>query len=72
MFKVPSLRNVVKTGPYFHDGAVESLEEAIKIMGKLELNKDITDQQAKDIAAFLNSLTGDIPDKWKTAPEMPI
>lgn len=72
MFKVPSLRNVAKTGPYFHDGAVESLEEAVKIMAKLELNKDLTDEQAKDIATFLGSLTGDIPDKWKSAPEMPM
>src|SRR5436189_5400954 len=49
MFKVPSLRNVEKTGPYFHDGSVADLREVVKIMGKLQLNKDISDSDANDI-----------------------
>ncbi|MFN8309907.1 MAG: cytochrome-c peroxidase [Chitinophagales bacterium] len=61
MFKVCGLRNVAKTQPYFHDGSVSSLQEAIKIMGKAELNKDLTDEQVKNIEAFLNSLTGEVP-----------
>lgn len=71
MFKVPSLRNVAKTAPYFHDGAVESLDEAVKVMGKIQLNKDITDEQAKDIITFLNALTGEVPAQYTTAPVLP-
>ncbi len=70
MFKVPSLRNVEKTWPYFHDGSVKDLNEAIKIMAKLQLNKDLTDDQVADITAFLKTLTADIPEEYKTAPKM--
>jgi len=72
MFKVPSLRNIEKTAPYFHDGGVESLLESVKLMGKLQLNKDITDEQAAEIVTFLNSLTGEVPEKYQTAPAMPM
>jgi len=68
MFKVPILRNIEKTYPYFHDGSVADLSEAVKIMGKLELNKDLTDEQVADIVTFLKSLTADIPEDWKTEP----
>ena len=61
MFYVPTLRNVEKTGPYFHDGSVADLSNSIKIMAKTELNKDLTDEQTSDILAFLKSLTGDVP-----------
>jgi cytochrome c peroxidase len=61
MFKVPSLRNVEKTHPYFHDGSVKELDEAIRIMAKTQLNKDITEQEVESIVAFLQSLTGEIP-----------
>jgi cytochrome c peroxidase len=70
MFKVPSLRNVEKTWPYFHDGSVKDLNEAIKIMAKLQLNKDLTSEQVADIAAFLKTLTADIPEEYKTAPKL--
>jgi cytochrome c peroxidase len=69
MFKVPILRNIEKTYPYFHDGSVADLNEAVKIMAKLELNKDLTDEQINDIVTFLKSLTADIPEDWKTEPE---
>lgn len=68
VFKVPSLRNIEKTGPYFHDGTVADLSEAVKIMGKLQLNKDLTDQQVADIVAFLKTLTGSVPAKYQQAP----
>ena len=71
IFKVPSLRNVEKTAPYFHDGGVKELTEAVKIMGKLQLNKDITDAQAAEIVTFLKALTGEVPEKYKTAPALP-
>ena len=69
VFKVPSLRNVEHTYPYFHDGSVWSLEDAVRIMAKTQLGKELTDQQVKDIVAFLKSLTGQIP---KHALEVPI
>ena len=65
IFKVPSLRNIVKTGPYLHDGSVTSLEKTIKIMGKLQLNKELTDEQEKQIITFLNTLTGEVPAELK-------
>jgi len=65
MFKVPSLRNVEKTYPYFHDGSVVSLKEAIKIMGKLQVNKDLSDNDIKDIEAYLKTLTADTDAKYK-------
>jgi len=65
MFKVANLRNVEKTYPYFHDGSVASLKEAIIIMGKLQVNKEISDADAKDIQAFLKTLTSDIDAKYK-------
>jgi len=68
MFKVPSLRNVAKTGPYLHNGGVADLGATVKIMGKAELNKDLTDAQIKSIVTFLGSLTGDLDAKYKTAP----
>ncbi len=61
VFKSMPMRNIEKTAPYFHDGSVADLGEAIKIMGKAELNRDLTDKQVADIEVFLKTLTGDIP-----------
>ncbi len=61
MFKVPSLRNVEKTFPYYHDGSVESMSDAIQIMAVTQLNKELTDVELKNIGEFLKSLTGEIP-----------
>jgi len=57
MFKVPSLRNVAKTGPYFHDGSVKTLDEAVSKMAEYQLGKQLTPEQVKEIVTFLNSLT---------------
>lgn len=65
-FKVPSLRNIEKTGPYFHDGSVADLSEAVRIMGKTQLNKDLTDEEVSSIVTFLNSLTGTVPPELAT------
>jgi len=65
VFKVPSLRNIEKTYPYFHDGSVSDLGEAVKIMAKLELNKDLTDKDVNSIVTFLKTLTADIPQELK-------
>ena len=61
-FKVPTLRNVELTYPYFHDGAAKTLGEAVETMGKLQLGKVFTPEENADIVAFLKTLTGDQPD----------
>jgi cytochrome c peroxidase len=61
-FKVPQLRNVEKTSPYFHDGSVSNLEEAIRIMAMTEANRQLEEKDIENIAAFLRSLTGKIPE----------
>lgn len=61
MFKVPTLRNVELTYPYFHDGAANTLAEAVDIMGRLQLGRKFTDNEIEDIVAFLKTLTGDQP-----------
>lgn len=71
VFKVPSLRNVDKTAPYFHDGSVATLDEAIKLMAKHQLGKELSDADVKSIAAFLRSMTGDLPKEAIAKPELP-
>lgn len=61
MFKSPSLRNIEKTYPYFHDGSVKDLKEAVTIMAKVQLNKDLSENDLNALIAFLNSLTGELP-----------
>ncbi|MCE1236338.1 MAG: cytochrome-c peroxidase [Hyphomicrobiales bacterium] len=61
-FKVPTLRNVELTYPYFHDGAAKTLPEAVETMGKLQLGKAFTPEENAEIVAFLKSLTGKQPD----------
>lgn len=56
--RVPSLRNVAATAPYFHDGSVSTLPEAVRQMARAQLDLTISDRDAKDIAAFLATLTG--------------
>lgn len=60
-FKVPTLRNVELTYPYFHDGAVNTLSEAVDTMGRLQLGKKFTPEENARIVAFLKTLTGDQP-----------
>ena len=70
-FKVPSLRNVAKTGPWFHDGSIPVLAEAIRLMGKHQLGVDLTRRQLSDIAAFLGALTGEPDASFVAMPELP-
>jgi cytochrome c peroxidase len=56
--RVPSLRNVAITPPYFHDGSAPTLREAVRKMGEAQLDQRLTDQQIEAITAFLNTLTG--------------
>ncbi len=57
-FKVPCLLNVAETGPYFHDGKVKTLEEAIRLMGEHQLGKTLSAEQVASIGTFLRALTG--------------
>ncbi len=57
-FKVPTLRNSAATQPYFHDGQVETLTEAVRQMGSMQLGLELSEEQVSDITAFLNALTG--------------
>jgi len=68
---VPVLRNVGMTPPYFHDGSVDKLADAVWIMGKLQLGKDLPKEQVQDITAFLHALTGEIPEEARTIPVLP-
>ncbi len=61
LWKVPTLRNIALTAPYFHNGSVKTLDEAVKIMAKLQLGKDLSQEDIADIVAFLNALTGEFP-----------
>ena len=60
-FKVPTLRNVEMTYPYFHDGAAATLKDAVDVMGRLQLGKKFSDDENAKIVAFLKTLTGDMP-----------
>jgi cytochrome c peroxidase len=57
-WRVPSLRNVALTAPYFHNGSVKTLDKAVRVMARAQLNRNISDHQAKILVAFLKSLTG--------------
>lgn len=61
VFKVPTLRNIELTYPYFHDGSVWTLEEAVNTMADIQLGQKLSDQEVKEMVAFLESLTGDQP-----------
>jgi cytochrome c peroxidase len=68
-FKVPTLRNVELTYPYFHDGAANTLGDAVQTMGRLQLGKTFSNDEKAKIVAFLKSLTGEQPQF--TLPSLP-
>lgn len=61
MFKVPTLLNVERTAPYFHDGAVKTLPDAVKKMADIQLDMNLSEKQVEEIVAFLESLNGELP-----------
>lgn len=69
MWKVPTLRNIALTAPYFHNGSVKTLDEAVRVMGKMQLNQDLSDAQTADLVAFLMALTGEFPQQ--PMPQLP-
>jgi cytochrome c peroxidase len=68
-WRVPTWRNVAITAPYFHNGKVHTLNEAVRVMAKTQLGMDLKDKQVSDIVAFLNALTGEFP--VQTMPMLP-
>jgi cytochrome c peroxidase len=71
IFKVPILRNVAETAPYFHDGSVWGLQEAIKTMAELQLGLKLNKGEVEKISAFLGSLTGELPEEALILPVFP-
>ncbi len=68
-WRVPTWRNVAITAPYFHNGKVKTLDEAVRVMAKTQLDMDLKENQVADIVAFLNSLTGEFPKQQM--PQLP-
>jgi len=71
VFKVPSLRNVAETGPYFHDGSIPTLTKAVSLMAEYQLGKTLDQKKVAQIVAFLGALTGPLPTDIITSPELP-
>jgi cytochrome c peroxidase len=71
VWKVPSLRNVTKTGPYFHDGGVKTIDRAVAVMGETQLGVKLTKAEVADVVSFLDALRGDVPAGWAKAPALP-
>ena len=70
VFKVSSLRNIAKTGPYFHDGSVAALDEAIRVMTRLQVGVGLEDAQVESMVAFLETLTGELPESVRGAESL--
>ena len=71
VFKVPSLRNIQKTGPYFHDGSVTTLDRAVSDMGVHQRGVTLTPAEVKSIETWMNALTGPIPTSYIQPPALP-
>ncbi len=71
VFKVPGLRNVEMTPPYFHDGSIGSLPDAVRIMARVQLGKNLSEEETAAIVTFLKSLTGTLPEDFARAPVLP-
>jgi cytochrome c peroxidase len=71
VFKVPMLRNITETWPYFHDGSAERLEDAVRLMGEYQLDVQLTDEQIASIVTWLRTLKGDIPTTYIERPTLP-
>lgn len=67
-FKVPGLRNIEYTYPYFHDGSVEDLNKAVEIMAELQTANDLSKREIEELVAFLKSLSADVPEEVKRSP----
>jgi cytochrome c peroxidase len=71
VFKVPSLRNIAQTAPYFHDGSIATLERAVSIMAEHQLGKTLSNEENASIRAFLGALTGEVDESYIAKPTLP-
>lgn len=71
MFKVPSLRNVAHTGPYFHDGSAATLDEAVSMMARHQIGEELPDDEVHAIVAWLGALSGELPSQYIQKPALP-
>jgi cytochrome c peroxidase len=71
MFKVPTLRNIAKTSPYFHDGSVSSLDAAVRRMGRYQLGLNLSEQEVSSVVSWLGALTGELPHEYIQVPTLP-
>jgi cytochrome c peroxidase len=71
VFKVPSLRNIVMTAPYFHNGRVSSLQDAVTQMAEYQRGRQLHEQEVEAIVSWLGALTGDIPANYIREPALP-
>lgn len=71
VFKVAMLRNVAMIPPYFHDGSVATLPQAVRVMARVQLGKRLADAQTRAIVGFLDSLTGPLPADFAASPVLP-
>jgi cytochrome c peroxidase len=70
-FKVPSLRNIMKTGPYLHDGSIAHVDKMTAMMAEYQLGRELGEEDVASIEAFLGALTGEIPMDYVKKPELP-
>jgi cytochrome c peroxidase len=71
VFKVPSLKNIAETAPYFHDGSTTTLEAAIQLMGHYELGIELSPEEIGAIAAWMRSMTGEPDPAYIAVPQLP-
>jgi cytochrome c peroxidase len=71
VFKVPMLRNVTQTWPYFHDGSILRIEDAVRFMGEYQLGRNLTDEEVSSIVTWLRTLQGEIPTNLIEEPTLP-
>ena len=71
VFKVPSLRNIEKTGPFYHDGSVKTLEDAVRLMAEYQNGRQLKPEEIRSIVTFLKTLTGQIPLEYVKQPVLP-
>jgi cytochrome c peroxidase len=71
-WKIPTWRNVALTAPYFHNGSVATLDEAVRVMARTQLNTTLSEDQVSDVVEFLKALSGDFPkQELPRLPETP-
>ncbi|HMU62626.1 MAG TPA: cytochrome C biogenesis protein CcsA, partial [Gemmatimonadales bacterium] len=68
VFKVPSLRNIAMTGPYFNSGSIASLDEGVRLMARHQLGTELSPEEVASILTYLGALTGDVPARFVVPP----